>query len=64
MPIALTSIGPHYDGIDFDAIGRGYASKFDDDILAIGSATIRGTKILPSKVSATGIYLQYQSPGA
>ena len=38
--VALTSVSSHYGGVDFDAIGRGYASgKLESDVLAIGSAT-------------------------
>lgn len=63
--IALTSVGSHYDGIDYDAVGQGYASKkSDDEILAIVNSAAHGAEILASKVSAASIRLQYQAPGA
>ena len=59
---ALTSVGLHYGGIDFDTIGRGYASrKSDSDILAIGSAVARGVEVLASKVLAACIHRQLQT---
>ena len=42
---ALTSVGSHYSGAGFDAVGRGCApGKSDSDILAIGSVVARGAK--------------------
>jgi len=62
---ALTSVGSHYDGIDFEAVGQGYALKKSDyDILAISKATVRGVEALACKVSATAICAQHQSPNA
>ena len=64
MHVALTSVGSHYDGVNFDAVGRGYApGKSESDVLAIGSATARGVEVLASKMSAVSIHLQYQSFG-
>ena len=57
---ALTSVGSHYGGIDFDAVGRGYMSgKSDSDVLAIGSAAAHGAKALASKLLAAYICHQY-----
>lgn len=62
---ALTSIGSHYNGVDFDAVGQGYMSrKSDAEILAIGNFTARGAEVLASKVSAATVHLQYQASGA
>ena len=37
---ALTSVGSHYGGVDFDVVGRGCAlGRSESDILAIGSTT-------------------------
>ena len=56
--VALTSVRSHYDGVNFDAIGRGYAlRKSNNDILAIGSAAARCAKILVNKVSAASVRL-------
>ena len=53
----LTSVDSHYGGIDFDAVGRGYApGKSNSDILAIGSAAPRGAEVLAGKMSATCIH--------
>ena len=53
---ALTSVGSHYGGIDFDADGRGYASKKSNrNILAIGSVATHGAKVLVGKMSAAYI---------
>ena len=62
---ALTSIVLHYDGVDFEAIGQGYALKKSDyDILAISKAAVRGVEALACKVSAPAIRAQHQSPNA
>jgi len=62
---ALTSVGSHYDGIDFEAVGQGYALKKSDyDILAISKAVVRGVEALACKVSAAAIHAQHQSPDA
>ena len=54
---ALTLVGSHYNGINFDAVGRGYApGKSNSDILAIGSAAPRGAEVLAGKMSATCIH--------
>ena len=38
MHVALMSVGSHYDGVNFDAVGWGYVLwKSDSDILAIGN---------------------------
>jgi hypothetical protein len=59
---ALTSVGSHYGGIDFDVVGRGYApGKSKNDVLAIGSTTARSVEVLASKMLAASIHLQYQS---
>ena len=56
--VALTSVGSHYGGINFDAVGRGYVpGKSESDVLAIGSGTARGMEVLASKMSATSIRL-------
>ena len=50
---ALTSVSLYYGGINFDAIGQGYApGKFESDILTISSAVARGAKVLASKMLA------------
>jgi hypothetical protein len=55
---ALTSVGSHYGNIDFEAIGQGCASRrSESDILAIGSSTAQGAKVLASKVPATTVRL-------
>jgi hypothetical protein len=60
---ALTSVGSHYDAVDYDAMGQGYSSrKSDAEILAIGNSAARGAGVLMSKVLATivpciGIFL-------
>ena len=65
MHVALMSVGSHYDGVNFDAVGWGYALwKSDSDILAIGNTAAHSAQVLASKVSATSIRLQYQAPGA
>ena len=47
---ALMLVSLHYGGINFDTIGRGYASgKSDSDILAIDSAVARGAEVLVGK---------------
>ena len=62
---ALTSVGSHYDGVDFEAVGQGYALKKSDyDILAISKATVCGVEALACKVSAIAIRSQHQSPDA
>lgn len=62
--VALTLVGLHYDGVDFDAVGRWYASgKFESDALAIGSAAAHGAEVLASKMSAICIHLHSQSFG-
>ena len=53
-----TSVGSHYGGVDFNAVGCGYASgKSESDTLAIGSATARGTEVLVSKMVVASIRL-------
>jgi hypothetical protein len=55
---ALASIGSHYDGMDYDAMGQGYSSKkSDDELLAIGNSATRGAEVLASKVPATAVRL-------
>ena len=54
----LTSVGSHYGGVNFDAIGRGYApGKSKSDILAICSATGRCEKVLKRKMLAVSNHL-------
>ena len=56
------SVGSHYGGVDFDAVGRGYASgKSDNNTIAIGSAATRGAEVLAGKLSAAYIRRQYQT---
>ena len=63
VPSTLMSVGSHYDGIDFEAVGQGYALKKSDyDILAISKATVRGVEALACKVSAAAIRAQHQCP--
>ena len=51
MLVALTSVGSHYDGMDYHAVGQGYSlKKSDDELLAIGNSTTRDAKVLASKV--------------
>jgi 5,10-methylene-tetrahydrofolate dehydrogenase/methenyl tetrahydrofolate cyclohydrolase len=60
----LTSIGSHYDGTDFDVVGRGCVlGRFESDILAIGNATAQGVEVLTSKISAASIHHQCLSSG-
>jgi hypothetical protein len=55
---ALTSVDSHYGGVNFDAIGRGYAlGKSKNDVLTIGDATARSTEVLASRMLATSICL-------
>ena len=62
MHVTLMSVGSHYDGVNFDAVGWGYALwKSDSDILAIGSAAARGAEVLAGKMLVTSIHRQYQS---
>ena len=56
---ALTSVGSHYDDINFEAVGRS-----ESDVLNISSATARSAEILVSKMLAASIRLQYQSSSA
>jgi hypothetical protein len=43
----LMSVSSHYDGVNFDAVGQGYASgKSDNNILAIGSAPVMVQRFL------------------
>lgn len=61
---ALTSVGSHYDGVDYDAVGQGYSSrKSDAEILAIGNSATRGAEVLVSKVPAATVCLQFQTSG-
>ena len=56
--VALTSVGSHYGGVDFDAIGRGCASgRSESDILAIGSVAARGAEAIASRVPAATVHL-------
>ena len=63
---ALTLVGSHYDGTDYDVVGQGYASRrSDNEIIAIGNFAARSAKVLTSKVlAASSICIQYQAPGA
>ena len=57
---ALTSVGSHYEGIDYDAMGQGYSSmKSDAKILAIGNSAARGAEVLTSKVPAATVRLHF-----
>ena len=59
---ALTSVGSHYEGIDYDAVGQGYSSrKFNAEILAIGNSAARGVEVLASKVPAATVHHQFQA---
>ena len=58
--VALTSVGLHYNGVNFDVVGRGYAPrKADSDILAIGTAATHGANVLVGKMSAACIHHQF-----
>ena len=47
---ALMLVSSYYGGIDFDAVGQGYASgKSDSDILIIGSVAAHGAEVLESR---------------
>ena len=60
MLVTLTSVGSHYDGMDFDAMGQGYSSrKSDTEILAIGNSAACGAEVLASKVLAATVCLQF-----
>ena len=60
MLAALTSVGSHYDGMDFDAMGQGYSSrKSHVEILAISNSAARGAEVLASKVPAATVRLQF-----
>ena len=60
--MALMTVGSHYEGIDYDAMGQGYSSrKSDAEILAIGYSVARGVGVLTSKVLATIVRLQFQA---
>ena len=57
---AMTSVGSHYEGIYYDAMGQGYSlRKSDTEILAIGNSTTRGVEVLASKVPAATVHLQF-----
>jgi hypothetical protein len=56
--VALTSVGSHYKGVDYDAMGQGYSSrKSDAEFLAISDAVTRGAEVLASKELATTVCL-------
>ena len=58
--MALMTVGSHYEGIDYDAMGQGYSSrKSDAEILAIGNSVTRGAEVLASKVPAATVCLQF-----
>ena len=60
MLAALTSVGSHYEGVDYNAVGQGYSSrKSDAKILAIGNSTARGAEVLMSKVPAATVCLYF-----
>jgi hypothetical protein len=59
---ALTSVGSHYDGVDYDVVGQGYSSKkSDDEFLAIGNSATHCAEVLVSKVPATTVRLQFRA---
>ena len=60
--MALMLVGSHYEGINYDVVGKGYSSrKSDAEILAIGNSTARGAKVLMSKVPVATICLLFQA---
>ena len=62
MLVTLTSVGSHYDGVDYDVVGQGYLSrKSDAKILAVGNSAAHGAGVLTSKVLATTVHLQFQT---
>ena len=60
--LVVWSVGSHYSGIDFEVVGRGHAPRrSESDILAIESASARGSEALASKVPGASIHHQCQS---
>ena len=61
---ALTSVDLHYNGVNFEVIGRGYAlGRSESEVLAIESAAAQGAEALASKMSGASICRQHQSFG-
>ena len=61
---ALTWVGSHYNGVDFELIGRGHAlGRSESEVLAIDSAAIQGVEALLSKMLGASIHHQHQSSG-
>lgn len=58
--MALTSVGSHYDGMDYGAVGQGYSSKKSNvKLLAIGNSTTHSAEVLMSKVPAVVVCLLF-----
>jgi hypothetical protein len=56
--VALTLVGSHYKGVDYDAVGQGYSSrKSNAEILAISDAITHGVEVLTSKELAATVCL-------
>ena len=61
---ALTWVGSHYNGVDFELIGRGHAlGRSESEVLAIKSVAAQGVEALASKMSGVSIHRQHQSFG-
>ena len=62
--VTMTSVGSHYNGVDFEVIGRGHApGRSESEVLAIESAAAQGAEALVSKMSGVGIRCHHQSSG-
>ena len=59
---ALTSVGSHYNGVDFDVVGQGHAPRRSErEVLTIKSVAAQGVEALASKMSGVSIHRQHQS---
>ena len=59
---ALTLVGSHYNGVDFEDVGPGHAlGRSESEVLAIESAIAQGAKALASKMSSASIHCHHQS---
>ena len=59
---ALTSVGSHYNSVNFEVVGRWHAlGRFESEVLAIESAATQGTNALASKMLGTSTRCQHQS---
>jgi len=61
---ALTSVDLHYNGVNFEVIGRGYAlGRSESEVLAIESVVAQVVEALVSKMSGESICRRHQSSG-